>query len=297
MKKIFPVTIALIAFFNTIVTAQTDVLKHKIEQVIRSGKADVGVAVYDLEKGESVQVNGDKYYPMQSVFKFHIALCVLHEVDKGTLKLDQKIFIKKEALLPNTWSPLRDAHPDGDVYLPLSEILNYTVSQSDNNGCDILLKLLGGTQKVNDYMHQTGIENVSIQVNEAEMHQDWNAQFKNRTTPLASNELLKKFHNQKLLSATSYAFLSKIMAATITGKDRIKGLLPKDAVVEHKTGTSDTNPEGITAAINDIGIVTLPNGRHLLISVFVANSKEKPAAMEKIIAAISKLSWDYFKNR
>jgi beta-lactamase class A len=297
MKRLLLLTIAIVASIPVVVTAQTEVLKHKIEQVIKAGKADVGAAIYDLETGESVQVNGDKYYPMQSVFKFHIALCMLHEIDKGTFKLDQKIFIKKESLIPNTWSPLRDAHPNGNVYLPLSEILTYTVSQSDNIGCDMLLELLGGTKKVNDYIHQAGVPNVFIEVNEAEMHKDWNAQFKNRTTPLAANELLKKFHNQKLLSATSYAFLAKIMAGTTTGKDRIRGLLPKDTQVQHKTGTSDTSPEGITAAINDIGIVSLSNGKHLFISVFVANSKETPAAMEKIIADISKLAWDYFKNK
>src|ERR1700748_1910947 len=144
MKKLLLLTIAIVTSFHAAVTAQTDILKHKIEQVVQAGKADVGVAVYDLETGEGVQVNGDKYYPMQSVFKFHIALCMLHEIDKGAFKLNQKIFIKKEALLPDTWSPLRDAHPNGNVYLPLSEILTYTVSQSDNNGCDILLELLGG---------------------------------------------------------------------------------------------------------------------------------------------------------
>ncbi len=44
---------------------------------------------------------------MQSVFKFHIALAVLDLVDQGKLSLDQKVFIKKSELLPNTWSPIR----------------------------------------------------------------------------------------------------------------------------------------------------------------------------------------------
>jgi beta-lactamase class A len=84
------------------------------------------------------------------------------------------------------------------------------------------------------------------------------------------------------------------MCETSTGKERIKGQLPTGTLVAHKTGTSGTNAQGITAAINDIGIVTLPNGNHFVISVYVSNSKENTQTNEKIISDISKLVWDYF---
>ena len=84
------------------------------------------------------------------------------------------------------------------------------------------------------------------------------------------------------------------MKETETGKDRIKGLLPKGTIVAHKTGWSGTNKEGITAAVNDIGIVFLPQGQPIIISVFVANSREDAIANEKIIADIAKAAWDYF---
>jgi beta-lactamase class A len=64
--------------------------------------------------------------------------------------------------------------------------------------------------------------------------------------------------------------------------------------VAHKTGSSGPNPEGITAAVNDIGIVTLPNGKHYAISVFISRSEENKVVNEGIIADISKIVWDYF---
>ena len=70
--------------------------------------------------------------------------------------------------------------------------------------------------------------------------------------------------------------------------------MPKETSVAHKTGTSDTNEEGLTIATNDVGIVTLPNGKHFAISVFVSNSKESSDTNSKIISDISKLAWDYF---
>ncbi|MEO9020762.1 MAG: serine hydrolase [Ginsengibacter sp.] len=139
-----------------------------------------------------------------------------------------------------------------------------------------------------------GIEDVAIEFNEEEMHKAWEVQFSNWTTPKASSLLLKLFYERRILSKKSFEFLWKIMSETSTGTQRIKGQLPKGTVVVHKTGTSDTNEDGVTAAINDIGIVILPNGKYFAISVFVSNSKENNGTNERIISEVSKLAWNYF---
>ncbi|WP_316752637.1 class A beta-lactamase, subclass A2 [Pedobacter gandavensis] len=277
--------------------AQKKQLRTAIKQVIAHKKADVGVSVYGIEDKDTLSVNGDKRFPMQSVFKFHIAMAVLNQVDKGRFSLSQKIHIKKSDLLPDTWSPIRDAHPNGEVDLPLSEIIKVTVALSDNNGCDILMRLLGGPKPINDYIHSLGVKDVAIAANEEEMHKEWNVQFSNWSTPKAITDLLVKFYTKNLLSKESFNFLWTTMVETSTGVNRLKGQLPKGTVVGHKTGTSDTNKEGITSAINDMGIIRLPNGKHYAIAVFVCNTKENEATNEKIIADISKLVWDYFNQK
>jgi beta-lactamase class A len=103
-------------------------------------------------------------------------------------------------------------------------------------------------------------------------------------------------HNGKILSQKSRAFIQKLLLETSTGPNRLKGLLPKSTVVVHKTGTSGTNKQtGEMAAVNDIGIITLPNGNQFAIAVFVSKSKEKIETNEKIIAEIAKVSYDYLK--
>ncbi|MBA4053785.1 MAG: class A beta-lactamase, partial [Marivirga sp.] len=77
----------------------------------------------DLESGDTIIINGKKQFPMQSVYKFPVAMAVLHQVDQGKLSLNQKIHVAKNDLLPNTWSPLREKYPSGNVEVPLSEIL------------------------------------------------------------------------------------------------------------------------------------------------------------------------------
>ena len=86
------------------------------------------------------------------------------------------------------------------------------------------------------------------------------------------------------------------MVETTTGPKRLNGLLPKGTIVAHKTGSSGADDSGITAALNDIGIVTLPDGRKFAIAVFVSNSKENEETNERIIADISKMAWDYFEG-
>ena len=133
--------------------------------------------------------------------------------------------------------------------LTLAEIIRYTVSESDNIGCDILLRLIGGTKIVNQYFLNKNFKDISILASEEEMHKDWNIQFTNWTTTNSANKLLKAFYDEKLLSKKSNDFLWKTMTETTTGKKRIKGQLPESTIVAHKTGTSGTNEKGISAVV------------------------------------------------
>lgn len=273
----------------------TDSLREKIRQIVSTKNAVVGVSIIGNDGKDTVSMNGERHYPMQSVFKFHIALAVLSQIDEGKFSLDQKIEVQKKDLLPDMYSPLREENPNGGSF-PISKLIEYAVSLSDNVGCDVLLRLIGGPEVVNEYFQKNRIENVSIKFNEEEINANPELMFQNWTTPKAANETLAKFYynNNKLLSQKSYDFIWKVMRETETGVNRLKGQLPKATIVAHKTGSSGTDKDGLTVAVNDIGIVFLPNGKHFFISVFVTNSRENEETNEKIIADIAKATWDYY---
>jgi beta-lactamase class A len=291
--------IALLLTISTWLNAQlNESLRRDIETILSTKRAKVGVSIIGDNEKDTLSLNGDHHFPMQSVFKFHIALTVLSQIEQGKFSLNQFIKINENELLLGLYSPLREKYPKG-VSLKISEILEYTVSQSDNVGCDVLLRLIGGPQAVENFVLEKGFKDFSVKINEEVMQSNWDLQFKNWTTPKTANQLLAYFYNndKKILSTEHHNFVWTMMKETQTGQNRLKGLLPKRTVVAHKTGSSGTNKEGITAAVNDIGIVFLPNGRHYFISVFVTDSKEDLAANEKIIADISKVTRDYFKGR
>jgi beta-lactamase class A len=293
MKQIFAVlSICSLSFFSIELYGQVRTLQQKMETIINGKEANVGVSVLYLENKRHFSVNGDKHFPMQSVYKFHLALAVLHQVDKRKFRLNQKIFIQKSDLLPDTWSPLRDKYPDGNVSIPLSEIIQSTVSKSDNNGCDILFRLMGGPDVVHQYIAGLGIKDFAIVGTEEDMHKDDKVQFKNWSTPKSVNNLLEKFYRRQVLKKNTSEFLTKIMEQTTTGPNKIKGLLPVGTIVAHKTGNSGINKEGITTASNDVGIVTLKNGKKMIISVFVSMSKDAEKENDRIIAELAKAAWD-----
>ncbi len=288
------ISLVLIMSFSSLAFCKSDdSLENRINSIISGKRASIGVAVTGIEDDFLLSINGKKNFPMMSVYKFHIALAVLNKVDGGSLKLEEKILLKKKDLHPGTWSPLRDKYPNGGVSIPLSEIIEYTITQSDNNGCDILISLAGGTEAVKRFIETKGIKDFDIKATEKQCHESWNVQYSNWSTPVSAAALLKKFYDRKTVSSSSTEYLMNVMIRTSTGDKRIKGLIPPSADVAHKTGTSGRR-NGITPGTNDIGIVTLPNGKHFAIAVFVSDSRENNAVNERIIAEITKAVWDYF---
>jgi len=284
----------LFLLISTVIFAQQSVLDQKISTIIKGKKATVGVAVLSFEDNFRYNKNANKKLPMLSVFKFHIAAAVLDWVDQGKLSLDQKIFITKKDLLEDTWSPIREKFPNGNVEMSLDEMIYYTVAWSDNNGCDILLRLIGGTETVQKLMDSKGVKNFRIKNNEEQMHKGIQYLYENYTTPNSLAQLYKDFYQGKILSEKSTEYLYNIMLNTETGTNKLKEQLPKK-VIAHKTGSSGKTGN-LTVAENDSGIVTLPNGNHYSIVVFISDSAESEVVNCKMVSDISKTVWDYFNK-
>ncbi|MFT3825221.1 MAG: class A beta-lactamase, subclass A2 [Chitinophagaceae bacterium] len=287
-----PCAIALVMNSSRLQAQQPGDTRAAIAKIAADAQGKVGVAVMNLESGDTLSFNGTMRLPMQSVFKFPIAMAVLNEVDRGKLSLNKKVHVKKKELLVKIWSPLLEKYTTDEFDITIAELLLYTVSQSDNNGCDILLKEIGGAKKVDGYIRSLGIKGMAIKASEKEMQSAWSVQYTNWCEPVAMIQLLKIFYQGKALQKSSNDLLWKWMVETATGPERIKGLLGKDVVVAHKTGTSGTNNDGITAATNDVGIVVLGNNLHLAVAVFVSDAEANQSVRENVIARIAQLVCD-----
>lgn len=279
---------------STLTNAQIDSLRPRIERIVGSARGNIGVAIQGLETRDTLSVNGNGRYPMQSVFKFPLVLAVLSRVDAGTLSLQQKVHVTKADIRPNTHSPLGEKYPEGNIDISLGELVSYTAVESDNNACDMLFRLIGGTKVVEKFIHGLGINDIEIVATEKEMSKEWNIQFQNWTTPAAMRQLLSTFYDGTILSPASTKYLMQLMIKTANAPGRLKGLLPKGAIVAHKTGSSGENEKGVAAATNDVGIITLPNNSHVIVVVLVSNSDSDEKTRDEVIARIAKSVWDVY---
>ena len=272
----------------------TDTLEAAYRAIADDLKGTLGVSALHIETGKSHSFNGGDRFPMQSVYKFPIAMVMLQEIDAGGYALTDSVVIAPSEYIPaRGHSPIRDRYPNG-VTLTIAELLEYNVSQSDGTACDVLLRLLGGTEAVNRRVHALGVTDIAIATTEMVQVANDTVQYQNWSTPEAMSELLAVFHRRKFLSDRSYALLAEYMTFSNRYFDkRIKQLLPAGTEVIHKTGTAATM-DGLTRATNDVGIITLPDGNYLAVSVFISDSRDAQRDRELAIARAAKVSFDYW---
>ncbi|MCA1642182.1 MAG: class A beta-lactamase, partial [Acidobacteria bacterium] len=217
------------------------------------------------------------------------------QVDEGKLKLDQLVRVEKEDFVrQGQHSPIRDENPKG-VELSVAELLRYAVAESDGTASDVLLKLVGGAEAVGKYLGEIKVGEVIVANSEKEIGRDWETQYRNWASPEGAAALLRALHERRGLSEQSQALMLKVLTESVPGPKRLKGLLPKGTAVAHKTGTSGTRG-GTTAATNDIGLLTLPNGKHVAIAVFVSDSPTDLSTREAVIAKVARAVWDAWGN-
>lgn len=274
-------------------------LKSEIESIVKDKDAHIGAAII-IDGIDTISINGNRLFPMLSVYKFPIAVALSEYNRRSADLIKDSLLITKKDLKENTYSPMREKYSNLDsINIPLREILAYSIQESDNNASDILLKMLPSVQYVTKYLKSIGIEGINIVSSEAEMHDDNSLAYSNNATPLAMAKLL--FHFDRDYSDSFSLIIKDLMVTCTTGKNRlVKPLNSKDIIIGHKTGTGFTLLDGRLMAINDIGYIHLPNGHKYSIAVFIENSGYDMSETESIIAAISEVVYKHvsrYRNR
>jgi beta-lactamase class A len=260
----------------------------------------VGIAVRDLGTGETLAYNGDTLFPMASTYKVAVAAKILSLLDAGSLSLEEK--------LPRLGRPV-----------PVRTLLEMSLTLSDNEATDALVARAGGPQAVNDWVHAAGIKGLRVDSNtrdllarakvpgtgfgdEAAMESGLSsaqrdardmpnigfaADPRDTATPRAMDDLLGAIRQGRVLRPQTSALMLSIMERCRTGKARLRAMLPPGTRIAHKTGT-------LNGLGNDTGIVTLPDGRMFVISVFVMKDHRGHEMRDRIMAEAARAAYDYF---
>lgn len=270
-------------------------LQKRVEQLLENKNVRVGVAV-NYHGKMICRINATQSFPMMSVFKLHQAVSIISRIQHDSLAFGRSVFITKAMLNPDTYSPLRDKYPEGNIHMSIGELLEYSVALSDNNASNILFSMYDGPQFVHHYVQGVGCKNTQIKWTEEDMGIEHSRAYDNSTTPDDAIAMLEFLNDETSDNNRLISRLKEIMSDTKTGKDRLAKYLPDNATLYHKTGTGYVKQDGTLMAINDIGFVVLPGGSHYSIAVFCSESKMSEEDTEELIAEISKLSYEYIRS-
>jgi beta-lactamase class A len=281
-------------------------LSEEIARIADDAKGKVGVSAIRVETGETVGLNESDQFAMQSVVKVPISLAVLRKVALGEVSLDEKVAFTSEDLVPaGMRSPLRDKNPKGGE-ATIEELIRLAVAESDGTASDILQRVAGGAREVQAFIDSLGIAEMQFKHSHKEFFKERRLQFDNWSSPEGAVALMTAVHEaanediegidpkefrKRPITKEHANLMLRIMTESNNPPNRIKGLLPPGTSVAHKTGTSGTW-DGVTPSTNDIGIITLPNGNHIIIAVFVGNSTADEKTREGVIARLTLAIWE-----
>lgn len=298
-------------------------LEAEIGRLAQTAGGTMGVAVRHIESGREVHFNRGMRFPMGSTFKLPVAVQLLALVDEEKLSLDKVIALRPGDLRPGSGTLAKSYDPAKPDY-SVRELLELMMIVSDNSATDVLWREAGGPQAVMARLRTLGVNGFSVDRPTAlllaaafgiEPQPDfestparfqelmrtrpkgareaaWAAMAKDprdTATPEALVDLLLKIWRREALSPAQSTVLLDIMARTESGRRRLRGLLPKEARVMHKTGTLT----GI--ATNDAGIIALPGGAgHVAVAVMIKASRNPIPVQERAIAEIARAVYQHF---
>lgn len=269
-------------------------LRDSLDGITDSYPAEIGIALI-TDIGDTIVVNNVSQYPMMSVFKLHQAISLCDLLSRTGKPLDTVVSINRSRLNPDTWSPMLKDHTDKIIVLPISKLLDYTLTLSDNNASNWMFENLQSIQDADRFI-ATIIprESFSISYTEAEMANDHSLAYSNRTSPLGAAILIDRLYNDSILSPTYASFIRNTLDDCKTGQDRLVAPLKdkEGIIIGHKTGSGYRNENGILAANNDVGFIRLPNGRHYTLAIFV---KDFQGSEEEAAEAIARISETVYK--
>jgi beta-lactamase class A len=274
---------------DSVLDQRDQFIHQQVAAIAAEGHGRIGVAAMDLDGGGQIFVNGDMPFPMASTAKIAVAATFLEQVEKGAYRLDQQFPMMlpvRETGQMSTVAPLR-----AGTVMTAQSLMELMITRSHNEATDGLINVVGGFQNVNHWLTRNGIAGQRLDHTMATLVRDDGKvdparviDTRTSSTPRAMIALLAAIDRGGVLSPESRAVLLDTMTRTSTGKTRIRAGLPEGTLVAHKTGT-------LWGVTDDVGIVRLPDGRHLAVAFFVTGP-EGHAAHAKLIARMMRTIYD-----
>lgn len=303
-------------------------LQARLDELAGKYGEKVGVAVMDVDKGWVAQVNGDSYFPQQSVSKTWVALTVLDAIDRGELAFEQSVFLGPQDRSV-FYQPIVRLIGSKGFTTTVSDLLTRALTQSDNAANDRLIKLVGGVEVVMETLRRKGLEGLRLGADEKRLQAmiagvPWRddlvlgnrfrearaalpdyvrdqamaayvANPYDGATPVGIVQALTRLKRGQLLSSANSDWMINTMLENTTGHSRLKAGAPRDWKIGDKTGTGQ-DWRGASVGINDIALMMAPDGRAYAVAVMIQHTKQPNETRRAFMHAVTRAVVDYWRD-
>ena len=232
-------------------------LKEAITGPAESLRGKMGVAVKNLETGESASFNGNEVFPAASTFKVPVLVGFYRQIESGTFSMEKNVILRREDLVPGS-GVLKELTPG--MVLSFRDLIKLMMVVSDNTATDLIVREVG-MENMKDVIKELGLKNTKvvkycreilfdlIGVNlplkemtldlweEVQQGTDYDGTWSlgvednNITTPAEMTELLELIATGKAATNKSCREILEMMGKCQTGQNRIPGSGGKQCVM------------------------------------------------------------------
>lgn len=287
-------------------------LAAQISAIGRGFNGIAGVSVVSLRDNWQADYNATRLFPQQSCSKLWVAIAAMDAVDKGRVSLNDKVTLGRSDLTL-FHQPIRSKILGGGHTTTLGSLLFTAITQSDNTANDKLMRSIGGPESVRDMIEAKNLGSIRFYDGERALQSRiagliWSQSYSigdafyrarsalpmsvrkasferyirdpyDGAAPHAVAQGLARLQKGELLSPASTRRLLSIMASTKTGGLRVRAALKPGWEWSHKTGTGQ-NFQGRIGGINDIGILTAPDGTAYAMAIMTIPNNSNGGAQE-----------------
>jgi len=239
--------------------------------------ARIGLSVLDTGSGATLAHRADERFGYASSLKAFAAAALLDATDDADL--DRVVTWSQAEVDAAGYSPLTSEHvADG---LPLRQLAEAAVRQSDNTALNLVLTELGGPAGLDAALAAQGDDVTDVVHSEPELNTLTPGSTADTTTPAAFTATLARVTDGDWLAADDRATLLEWMSGNATGDTLIRAGAPDGWQVADKSG-------GAGGIRNDVAIVVPPSGDPVVISVLT--TRNDPAYDDALVAGAAEVA-------
>lgn len=274
-------------------------LQASIARITGSTNTQWGIYIKSLETGEEIAINADQPMETMSTIKLALMTEVFEQIKAGKFKLTDKYTFTEPDRLPGTGVI---KYLDAGAVLSVKDLISLMVVVSDNTATDVLYRMVGGPDAVNQRMQQLGFtETRAMATGHA-----WFAALRaapsaealdregkhpfGRTTAREMGRLLEMMERGQLVDKASSDLMLQIMRGQLY-RTRIPRYIEGNWRIPHKTG------DFLPYVADDVGVLESP-AHHVIVSIYTHRHGPGSGGMiEQAIGRVAQQVAEYFEYR